>query len=75
VVGLLHEPGVPSRVQVNVAVESDSVHANVDGGALGSVGFWVRMGNAGAVVSTVHDRTAGEGSMLPAASVALTVRE
>ena len=71
----MHDAGVPSSVHVNVAVESDSVQANVADGPPGSVGCWVRTGAGGGVVSTVNDREAGEGSMFPAGSVALTVSE
>src|SRR3954451_7799529 len=75
VVGLVQAAGVPSSVHVNDAVASASVQANVAGTPLGSAGCCVITGVAGGVVSTVKDRTAGDGSVFPAASVAFTVRE
>jgi hypothetical protein len=76
VAGLVHAAcGAPSREHKNAAEGSPSVQANATDGPLGSVGVWLSDGVGGAVVSRVHERTAGDGSVLPAGSVALTVSD
>ena len=72
--GLEQDAGVPSSVHENVAVASDSFHAKVTEGPLGSDGVWVNDGVPGGVVSTVQAREAGVPSVFPAASTAFTVR-